>query len=85
MIRELVARAGLPGEDVDDVIFGQGYPNGEAPALGRVAALDAGLPVEVPGLQVDRRCGAGLQASEWRAWRSRRARPRSSWRAGRRA
>ena len=37
-------------------------PNGEAPAVGRVAALDAGLPVEVPGLQVDRRCGSGLQA-----------------------
>ena len=37
------------GEAVDDVILGQGYPNGEAPALGRVAALDAGLPVEVPG------------------------------------
>ena len=44
------------------MVFGQGYPNGEAPALGRVAALDAGLPVEVPGLQIDRRCGAGLQA-----------------------
>ena len=44
------------------MILGQGYPNGEAPALGRVAALDAGLPIEVPGLQVDRRCGAGLQA-----------------------
>jgi acetyl-CoA C-acetyltransferase len=30
--------------------------------LGRVAALDAGLPVETPGLQIDRRCGSGLQA-----------------------
>jgi acetyl-CoA C-acetyltransferase len=52
----------LPPEVVDDVIFGQCYPNGEAPALGRVAALDAGLPVEVGGVQVDRRCGSGLQA-----------------------
>ena len=34
---------------VDDVILGQCYPNGEAPAIGRVAALDAGLPVTVPG------------------------------------
>jgi acetyl-CoA C-acetyltransferase len=42
--------------------MGQCYPNGEAPAIGRVAALDAGLPVEVPGLQVDRRCGSALQA-----------------------
>src|SRR5258708_6460047 len=35
---------------------------GEAPAIGRVAALDAGLPVGTPGSQLDRRCGSGLQA-----------------------
>ena len=34
----------------------------EAPAIGRVVALDAGLPVTVPGMQLDRRCGSGLQA-----------------------
>ncbi len=62
VIRELVSRTGLEGEHVDDVIMGQCYPSGEAPAIGRVAALDAGLGVEVPGLQVDRRCGSGLQA-----------------------
>ena len=62
VIRELVARTGLRGEDVDDVIMGQCYAGGEAPAIGRVAALDAGLPVDVPGLQIDRRCGSGLQA-----------------------
>ncbi|HYB22921.1 MAG TPA: beta-ketoacyl synthase N-terminal-like domain-containing protein, partial [Solirubrobacteraceae bacterium] len=62
VIRELVARTDLRGEDVDDVIMGQCYASGEAPALGRVAALDAGLPIEVPGLQIDRRCGSGLQA-----------------------
>jgi acetyl-CoA C-acetyltransferase len=62
VIRELVARTSLSPDEIEDVILGQGYPNGEAPALGRVAALDAGLPIEVPGLQVDRRCGAGLQA-----------------------
>jgi acetyl-CoA acetyltransferase family protein len=61
-IRELVARTGLRGEHVDDVIMGQCYASGEAPAIGRVAALDAGLPVDVPGLQIDRRCGSGLQA-----------------------
>src|ERR1019366_4690147 len=43
-------------------LLGQSYANGEAPALGRVAALDAGLGVQVPGLQIDRRCGSGLQA-----------------------
>jgi len=62
VIAELVRRTGLPVESVDDVLLGQCYPNGEAPAIGRVAALDAGLPVEVPGLQIDRRCGSGLQA-----------------------
>jgi acetyl-CoA C-acetyltransferase len=62
VIRELVTRTGLRGEHVDDVIMGQCYASGEAPAIGRVAALDAGLPVDVPGLQIDRRCGSGLQA-----------------------
>src|SRR5579864_1830637 len=62
VIEELIERTELPRDEVDDVLLGQSYPNGEAPALGRVAALDAGLPVEVPGLQIDRRCGSGLQA-----------------------
>ena len=62
VIRGLVERTGLASEDVDDVVFGQGYANGEAAALGRVAALDAGLDVSVPGIQLDRRCGSGLQS-----------------------
>jgi acetyl-CoA C-acetyltransferase len=62
VIEALVQRTSLPASEIDDVILGQGYANGEAPAIGRVAALDAGLGVDVPGMQVDRRCGAGLQA-----------------------
>ena len=62
VIEEIVRRTSLPRQEIEDVILGQGYPNGEAPALGRVAALEAGLGIEVPGMQVDRRCGAGLQA-----------------------
>ncbi len=62
VVREVVHRTGLLGTEVDDVIFGQGYANGEAPAIGRVAALDAGLPETVPGTQVDRRCGSGMEA-----------------------
>jgi acetyl-CoA C-acetyltransferase len=58
----LLARSGLPAESVDDVIFAQCYPSMDAPALGRVVGLDAGLPVSVGGLQLDRRCGSGLQA-----------------------
>ncbi|HEX4832716.1 MAG TPA: acetyl-CoA C-acetyltransferase [Trebonia sp.] len=62
VVRELIERTGIDPAVVDDVIFGQGYPNGESPAIGRIVALDAGLPIEVPGLQLDRRCGSGLQA-----------------------
>src|SRR5205809_735996 len=62
VIRGLIDRVGLPPEEVDDVVLGQCYPNGEAPAIGRVAALDAGLPITIPGIQIDRRCGSGLQA-----------------------
>lgn len=62
VITEIVTRTGISGSDIDDVILGQASPNGDAPAIGRVAALDAGLGVDVPGQQVDRRCGSGLQA-----------------------
>src|SRR5437016_5439146 len=62
VIAALLERTGLPYEAIDDVLLGQCYANGEAPALGRVAALNAGLPVDIPGLQIDRRCGSGLQA-----------------------
>jgi acetyl-CoA C-acetyltransferase len=62
VLRELVRRTGIKGSEIDDVIFGQCYPNGEAPAIGRIAALDAGLGVHIPGMQIDRRCGSGLQA-----------------------
>lgn len=62
VIRELVHRLEIEPGRIDDVILGHGYPSSEAPAIGRVAALDAGLPTTVPGLQVDRRCGSGLQA-----------------------
>jgi acetyl-CoA C-acetyltransferase len=58
----LLERTGMPPEQVDDVILGNCNPNSEAPAIGRVVALDAGLPVTVPGMQIDRRCGSGLQA-----------------------
>jgi acetyl-CoA C-acetyltransferase len=61
-LRGLLERTGLPPEAVQDVILGHCYPNSDAPAIGRVVALDAGLPVTVPGMQVDRRCGSGLQA-----------------------
>src|ERR1700744_882223 len=61
-LKGLLERTGLAPEAVQDVILGHCYPSSEAPAIGRVVALDSGLPVTVPGMQVDRRCGSGLQA-----------------------
>jgi acetyl-CoA C-acetyltransferase len=62
VVRGLLDRTGLTGAEVDDVLFACCYPTMEGPALGRVVALDAGLGEEVPGLQLDRRCGSGVQA-----------------------
>ncbi|MGW6203647.1 acetyl-CoA C-acetyltransferase [Streptomyces sp. NPDC055089] len=62
VIAEVVARTGIDPDRVDEVILGHAYPSSDAPAIGRVAALDAGLPQSVTGLQTDRRCGSGLQA-----------------------
>ncbi|HMD95427.1 MAG TPA: acetyl-CoA C-acyltransferase, partial [Trebonia sp.] len=58
----MLDRTGFDPAGIDDVILGHCYPSSESPAIGRVVALNAGLPVTVPGMQVDRRCGSGLQA-----------------------
>jgi acetyl-CoA C-acetyltransferase len=62
VIRALMERTALPPDAVDEVVLGHCYPTMDAPAIGRVAALDAGLPVTATGIQIDRRCGSGLQA-----------------------
>src|ERR1700722_4126022 len=61
-IKAVLKRTGIDPELIDDVSFAQSYVNGETPCLGRWAALHAGLPESVPGLQIDRRCGGGLAA-----------------------
>ncbi len=61
-LKGLLDRTGIATDSVNDVILGHCYPSSEAPAIGRVVALDSCLPVTVPGMQVDRRCGSGLQA-----------------------
>ncbi|MET8468586.1 acetyl-CoA C-acetyltransferase [Streptomyces sp. NPDC006422] len=61
-LKGLIERTGINPEIIEDVILGHCNGNSEAPAIGRVVALDAGLPVTVPGLHLDRRCGSGLQA-----------------------
>jgi acetyl-CoA C-acetyltransferase len=62
VIKATLERSKLDPAKVDDVILGHGYPSGENPAIGRLALLKAGLPIEVPGYQLDRRCSSGLQA-----------------------
>jgi acetyl-CoA C-acetyltransferase len=62
VLKELVKRTKIDPERIDDVIFAQGYPSGEAPCVARWSALAADLPISVPGYQLDRRCGSGLQA-----------------------
>ncbi len=62
VLKALVERTGIDPERIDDVIFAQGYGSGEAPCIARWSALAAGLPISVPGYQLDRRCGSGLQA-----------------------
>lgn len=62
ILRALIERTKLDPERVDDVIFAQGYGNGEAPCIARWSALAADFPISVPGYQLDRRCGSGLQS-----------------------
>ncbi|MFH1241851.1 MAG: acetyl-CoA C-acyltransferase [Pseudomonadota bacterium] len=66
VLNEAIQRANMRPEDVDDVIMGQSFANGESPNVARLALLEAGWPVQVPGLTLDRRCCSGLQ-SVWSA------------------
>jgi acetyl-CoA C-acetyltransferase len=62
IVRAVVDRSGIDPARIDDVVLAQSYANSEAPCIGRWAALHAGLPIELPGMQVDRRCGGGVTA-----------------------
>jgi 3-oxoadipyl-CoA thiolase len=64
VIKEVVERAGVPAEDVDDVVMGCANQAGEDNRnVARMGLLLAGLPVEVPGQTVNRLCGSGMQAT----------------------
>ncbi|MGV9699397.1 acetyl-CoA C-acetyltransferase [Streptomyces sp. NPDC003470] len=62
VVSAVVRESAVDPERIDEVVLGHAYPTADAPAIGRVAALDAGLPDRVTGVQIDRRCGSGLQA-----------------------
>ena len=62
VVRAVLERTGIDPALIEDAVFAQSYANSETPCIGRWLALSAGLPIEVPGLQLDRRCGGGLQS-----------------------
>jgi len=62
VVKAVLERTGIDPQRIDDMVFAQSYANGETPCVGRWLALEAELPVSVPGMQLDRRCGGGLQA-----------------------
>jgi len=62
VIREAVARAGVPPADIGDAVMGCVLQAGSGMNVARQAGLLAGLPVDVPGETVNRVCGSGLQA-----------------------
>jgi 3-oxoadipyl-CoA thiolase len=63
VVRTAVERNGLPGEDIADVYMGCTNQAGEDNRnVARMASLLAGLPVEVPGVTVNRLCASGLEA-----------------------
>jgi acetyl-CoA C-acetyltransferase len=62
VVKAVVQKSGVAPEAIDEVVVAQSYANSEAPCIGRWVALDAGLPLSVPGIQIDRRCGGGLQS-----------------------
>lgn len=62
VVTAVMKDSGLDAAAIDDLILGQASPSSAAPALGRIVALNSGLGERVPGIQLDRRCGSGLQA-----------------------
>ncbi|MBD1371912.1 thiolase family protein [Hazenella sp. IB182357] len=63
VLREVVSRAGVPDEMVEDVVMGCVSPlNEQGLNIGRLSVLRAKFPVEVPAVQINRMCGSGQQA-----------------------
>ena len=62
VIREAVARAGVDGSVVDEVIMGHVLQGGSGQAPARQAMIHAGLPGTIPALTINKVCGSGLKA-----------------------
>jgi acetyl-CoA acyltransferase len=63
IVRAVVERSGIDPQQIDDVVLGTAFPQGEQGLnVGRAVALMAGLPLHVGGATVNRWCGSSLQA-----------------------
>jgi acetyl-CoA C-acetyltransferase len=62
VLRESLKRANIDPNQVDEVVFGSGWQAGLGPNIGRLATVNAGLPVEVPAFTVNKRCGSSLRS-----------------------
>ena len=63
VIKEALERAGIAPADVQNVVIGTVVPTQPKDAyVSRIAAVDAGIPVDAPAMNVNRLCGSGLQA-----------------------
>ncbi len=70
VISAALARAGVAGAEVEDVLLGSAHPEGATGNnVARVAAMAAGLPVSVAGTTIDRKCASGLQTIAFAAQR----------------
>jgi len=67
VLNEAVKRASLQPDQVDEVIMGQSYQNGEYVNIARMALLKAGWPETIPGITIDRRCCTGLDVVRYAA------------------
>ena len=68
VVDELIERTNIPEDRVDDLVFGVVMQNGaQAGNLGRNVTMSSRLPLEVPGVTVDRQCGSSLQAMQFAA------------------
>ncbi len=62
VVKEAVSRAGISGEEVDELIFGCGWQAGLGPNVARMVTVNSGLPVKVPAYTVNIRCASSMQA-----------------------
>jgi acetyl-CoA acyltransferase len=63
VVKELVARAGIPAGDIEDLLMGCAFPEGEQGFnIARLVSLMAGLPISVAGATINRFCGSSMQS-----------------------